>query len=57
LVISESFIERCKGFLNQISILKEAEIATKSGMVTAMHDVTEGGLATALTELSVSGNT
>jgi hydrogenase expression/formation protein HypE len=54
--LSESFIKKCKGFLNQISILKEAEIATKSGMVTAMHDVTEGGLATALTELSISGN-
>jgi hydrogenase expression/formation protein HypE len=54
--LPESLIEKCKGFLSQISILKEAEIATKSGMVTAMHDVTEGGLATALTELSIAGN-
>jgi hydrogenase expression/formation protein HypE len=54
--LSESLIENCKGFLNQISILKEAEIAAKSGMVTAMHDVTEGGLATALTELGIAGN-
>ncbi len=53
--LPETLIEKCKGFLSQISILKEAEIASKSGMTTAMHDVTEGGLATALTELSIAG--
>ncbi len=53
--LSDPMIEKCKGFLAQISILKEAEIASNSGMVTAMHDVTEGGLATALAELSISG--
>jgi hydrogenase expression/formation protein HypE len=51
----EATIEKCKDFLSQISILKEAEIATKSGMTTAMHDITEGGLATALSELSIAG--
>lgn len=48
-------IEKCKKFQEQISILKEAEIAIKSKMTTAMHDITEGGLATALTELSIAG--
>lgn len=40
---------------DQISIRKEARIAAASGKATAMHDVTEGGLATALRELAVSG--
>jgi hydrogenase maturation factor len=53
--LPEALILKCKGFLDQISILKEAEIAAKSGMTTAMHDITEGGLATALTELSIAG--
>ena len=50
-------IEKCRQFLNDpgISILKEARIATRSGRVTAMHDVTEGGAATALEELSAAG--
>jgi hydrogenase expression/formation protein HypE len=50
-------IERCRDFLTNpgISIRKEAEIAASSGTVTAMHDVTEGGLSTALEELSIAG--
>jgi hydrogenase maturation factor len=35
-----------------ISVLKEALAATESGAVHAMHDPTEGGLATALHELA-----
>ena len=39
-----------------ISIVAEAEIARRSGGVTALHDPTEGGLATAVRELAtVSG--
>ena len=39
-----------------ISIVAEAEIARRSGGVTALHDPTEGGLATAARELAkVSG--
>ena len=50
-------IEKCRRFLYDpgISILKEARIAARSGRVTAMHDVTEGGAATALEELSAAG--
>ena len=35
-----------------ISILRDAQIATENGQVTAMHDPTEGGLAGALWELA-----
>jgi hydrogenase maturation factor len=35
-----------------ISVLKDAYLATKTGKVTAMHDPTEGGLASALWELA-----
>ena len=51
----ESDIETCRQFLFRISILKEAEIAVRTGGVSAMHDVTEGGLATAMQELSFAG--
>ena len=52
----ETEIEKCSGFLSNISILKEAQIAARSEGISAMHDVTEGGLATALMELGVAGN-
>lgn len=48
-------LERCKEFIHHLSILPEAKIAARHPGVTAMHDVTEGGLATALEELSIAG--
>lgn len=48
-------IERCRQFLSRISILNEAQIAGSFDGVSAMHDVTEGGLATAVDELSIAG--
>ncbi len=50
-------IRRCRDLLTEpgISIVREARIAAESGKVTAMHDVTEGGLSTALEEFSVAG--
>ncbi len=53
--MSESEIENCKQFLSQISILKEAQIAGEIKGVSGMHDVTEGGLATAVKELGIAG--
>ncbi|MBT8331430.1 MAG: HAD hydrolase-like protein [Deltaproteobacteria bacterium] len=53
--ISSSEIGRCHHFLDQISVMTEAKIAAESPATTAMHDVTEGGLATALAELSIAG--
>jgi hydrogenase expression/formation protein HypE len=53
--MTESDIEACKQFLFSISILEEAKIACDCEGVSAMHDITEGGLATALMELSIAG--
>jgi hydrogenase maturation factor len=51
---SDEFITRAKGRLRVpgISIVREALIAAEAGLATAMHDPTEGGLATGLWELA-----
>jgi len=51
----EEDIEHCRQFLSLISVLEEANIAACTPGVSAMHDVTEGGLSTALSELSAAG--
>ena len=48
-------IDRCRHFLDNISIITEAKIAAANAGTSAMHDITEGGLATALEELSIAG--
>jgi hydrogenase maturation factor len=55
--IPEAMLERCAAFLRDpgISIIPEARAAAETGCVTAMHDVTEGGVATALEEFSIAG--
>lgn len=53
--LDDSEIERCRQFLADISIITEAQIAAQFSATSAMHDVTEGGLATALEELSMAG--
>ena len=53
--VSEQTVAAAAGFLSDISILKEARIAADAEGVSAMHDVTEGGLATAAEELSTAG--
>ena len=52
--LSEAEIVEAAGYLYRpgISIVKDARIAQKAGKVTAMHDPTEGGLASALWELA-----
>jgi len=49
-----SLLERCQGFLYDpgISVVRDAAVATAAGAVHAMHDPTEGGLATGLWELA-----
>ena len=54
--LTPSEVERCQNFLSDLSILPEAKIAAACKGTSAMHDVTEGGLATAVEELSVAGN-
>ena len=52
--ISADDLELCKNFIEDISITPEAEIVSKGYQITALHDVTEGGIATALSELSTA---
>ncbi len=71
-LLAREFPERLAGVLNSaelrraqdylytpgISVLRDAQIASGAGNVTAMHDPTEGGLAGALWELcAASGQT
>lgn len=50
----EPFAARCAGFLRRpgISVVRDSRCACAAGGVRAMHDPTEGGLATALRELA-----
>ena len=48
-------IDHCSRFLDNISVIAEAKIAAATLETSAMHDVTEGGLATALAEMSIAG--
>lgn len=48
---SSSFVETAKGFDQYLSVLPEASIAVGFG-ISAMHDVTEGGIYGALWELA-----
>jgi hydrogenase expression/formation protein HypE len=53
-ILGEQTLMRCRNFMYQpgISVLKEALAASQYGSVHAMHDPTEGGLATALHEIA-----
>jgi hydrogenase maturation factor len=55
---STGFIDRCAAFLTDpgISVVRDARIATAAAKVTAMHDPTEGGVATALYELAAASD-
>jgi hydrogenase expression/formation protein HypE len=50
------YLRRCQGFLHDpgISVVLDAQIAQAAGTVHAMHDPTEGGLATGLWEMAVA---
>jgi hydrogenase expression/formation protein HypE len=47
-------LEACRTLRERVSILPEARLARDATGVRAMHDVTEGGLATALRELAAA---
>jgi hydrogenase maturation factor len=53
-VLPEAALDRCAEFLHEpgISVVRDAGIAVQTGGVHAMHDPTEGGLATGLWELA-----
>ncbi len=50
----DEFLERCRNFLIEpgISVVRDAATAVLAGRVHAMHDPTEGGLATGLHEMA-----
>jgi hydrogenase expression/formation protein HypE len=52
--MDERELEACRALLSHLSIVPEARIAAGFAGVRAMHDVTEGGLATALRELAAA---
>jgi hydrogenase expression/formation protein HypE len=51
---SAEYLGGCQGFLHDpgISVVRDAQIAQAAGTVHAMHDPTEGGLATGLWEMA-----
>jgi hydrogenase expression/formation protein HypE len=53
------FVDKVKNFLHDpgISVVAEAHIANQTANIRAMHDPTEGGLATGLFELTKVSNT
>jgi HAD superfamily hydrolase (TIGR01509 family) len=52
--MDEKELARCRAFAERLSVVPEARLAAGFAGVRAMHDVTEGGLATALVELGVA---
>ncbi len=52
------FLEQAKNYLTSpgISVMADAQIAVATGGVHAMHDVTEGGVATAIHELATAAD-
>ncbi|MHA1104582.1 MAG: AIR synthase family protein [Promethearchaeota archaeon] len=55
---NDVFIEKCKNYLHNpgISIMREALLANSKFNIHAMHDPTEGGLATGIAELAIASN-
>ncbi len=53
---SESFLQKAENFFTEISVVKEALAAFRTGGVLAMHDPTEGGIAGGLHELADAAN-
>ena len=54
--LTAGFLDRCARFIYQpgISVVRAAQVATATASVHAMHDPTEGGLATGLWELATA---
>lgn len=54
--INASALENAKKFFSQISVVKEALLAFRTGGVNAMHDPTEGGVTGGLHEIADASN-
>jgi len=55
-VFDETFIEKAENFFTKISVVKDALTAFETGIVSAMHDPTEGGVAGGLHEIADAAN-
>ncbi len=49
---TDAFLARARGYVERLSVVTEALLAAELAPVHAMHDPTEGGVATALWELA-----
>jgi hydrogenase maturation factor len=58
-ILSQAELEEAREYLFKpgISVVRDARLAVRAGRVTAMHDPTEGGLASALWELAEASHT
>lgn len=54
--IEKPILKKAESFFNHISVVKEALLAFQTGAVTAMHDLTEGGVAGGIHELADASN-
>lgn len=52
--VSADLLDRARAFAERLSIVEEAGIAADTAGTRCMHDVTEGGVATALEEISLA---
>ncbi len=54
--MGEDFVKKCRSFLREpgISVVRDAQIANQAAIIHALHDPTEGGLATGLHEMAVA---
>ncbi len=55
-VMSTTMLRQAKNFYDQISVVKDAMTAYKTGGVNAMHDPTEGGIAGGVHEMADASN-
>ncbi len=55
-IMSHSMLQAAKNFYSQISVVKDALTACKTGGVHAMHDPTEGGVAGGIHEMADASN-
>jgi hydrogenase expression/formation protein HypE len=54
--LNASVLQKAKNFWNQISVVKDALTASRTGGVHAMHDPTEGGVAGGIHEIADASN-
>ncbi len=54
--IGKILLQNAKKFINSLSILQEAQLASQIGKITAMHDPTEGGILNGVFEMCVAAD-